>query len=452
LIPNLGAIDILISAFYVLLIYLISLYIRKKLAKPFKSYILPFVTYRLLFALAFVLIHVYYFKGGDTFVYFDLGKFFADQLRYQPSQLFDIYSANFESLRNLKIEDDYFSLFFLRSTDTRFMGKMMGIFNLLTGNHFLASTIVFSVCCSIGLWQIFTTVSSMYPKMRKFFAIGILYYPTIAIWSSGILKDPLAMLSIGLMFRATYLLCKRKRIIYSVFVIAISIFICQYVKPYILYLFIPSMFLWAHGLIAKQIKKTFIKVLISPLIVLSFILGVYFFTNQISDEAGKYSIENIEKVAKGFHSWHQHLADTRDQSGYTLGEVKFTPMGILQKAPEALFVTYFRPFPIIDTKNASTLFEGIQSFTLLMISLFVFFRLGPKRLVQYTLTNPHVRAFMVFALLFGFVVGFTSYNFGALSRYKIPALPFYTTSLCILYAEFLIKKQSRKRAPKPAFG
>lgn len=127
-------------------------------------------------------------------------------------------------------------------------------------------------------------------------------------------------------------------------------------------------------------------------------------------------------------------------------------MGILQKAPEALFVTYFRPFPIIDTKNASTLFEGIQSFTLLMISLFVFFRLGPKRLVQYTLTNPHVRAFMVFALLFGFVVGFTSYNFGALSRYKIPALPFYTTSLCILYAEFLIKKQSRKRAPKPAFG
>jgi hypothetical protein len=35
-------------------------------------------------------------------------------------------------------------------------------------------------------------------------------------------------------------------------------------------------------------------------------------------------------------------------------------------------------------------------------------------------------------LLFAFAVGFTSYNFGALVRYKIPMMPFYYIALFIL--------------------
>jgi hypothetical protein len=39
---------------------------------------------------------------------------------------------------------------------------------------------------------------------------------------------------------------------------------------------------------------------------------------------------------------------------------------------------------------------------------------------------------VVFALFFGFAVGFSSYNFGALSRYKIPAVPFFIAALFII--------------------
>ena len=46
-----------------------------------------------------------------------------------------------------------------------------------------------------------------------------------------------------------------------------------------------------------------------------------------------------------------------------------------------------------------------------------------------------------FSLLYGFVAGFTSYNFGALDRYKIPALPMYMITLVLVnyYREKNIK-------------
>jgi hypothetical protein len=42
---------------------------------------------------------------------------------------------------------------------------------------------------------------------------------------------------------------------------------------------------------------------------------------------------------------------------------------------------------------------------------------------------------IVFAIIFAFSVGFTSYNFGSLSRYRIPLLPFYVGAILILRAE-----------------
>jgi hypothetical protein len=38
---------------------------------------------------------------------------------------------------------------------------------------------------------------------------------------------------------------------------------------------------------------------------------------------------------------------------------------------------------------------------------------------------------MGFSLFYAFVVGFTSYNFGALDRYKIPCLSTYIISLLL---------------------
>ena len=41
------------------------------------------------------------------------------------------------------------------------------------------------------------------------------------------------------------------------------------------------------------------------------------------------------------------------------------------------------------------------------------------------ISKPILQMSFIFILLFGFVVGFTSFNFGALARYKIPSMPIF---------------------------
>jgi len=50
--------------------------------------------------------------------------------------------------------------------------------------------------------------------------------------------------------------------------------------------------------------------------------------------------------------------------------------------------------------------------------------------------NPFLLFSIVFALFFGFFVGLTNANFGALVRLRIPATVFYALSLMMLYSDY----------------
>lgn len=314
------------------------------------------------------------------------------------------------------------------------MSQITTFFYFFGFRQYLASTLLISFLSAFGIWSLFTTICKVYPRGTKAFAIGILFYPSIGIWGSGILKDTITIAALGWMFSSIYFLSTQKKYLRSIFTILIMSYFCIKLKPYILYTFLPAMLLWMHSNISNRIKSTLLKYSIAPIILIAFAFGGFFFMQTVSENAGKYSLENMQGVAEGFHNWHTYLAETQNQSGYTLGEVSFTPLGVLLKSPEAFFVTYFRPTPF-EIRNFATAFESLQSTLLLLITLFVIFKTGIFKTLKIIVSNGHVRAFLLFAIIMGVAVGITSYNFGALSRYKIPCLPFYTAALVIIYYE-----------------
>jgi hypothetical protein len=76
--------------------------------------------------------------------------------------------------------------------------------------------------------------------------------------------------------------------------------------------------------------------------------------------------------------------------------------------------------------------------TVLRCGFSIFFILATDSLMLFSLS---------FSLLYGFVAGFTSYNFGALDRYKIPALPFFMITLILVnyHKDQDILKVTRKK-------
>ncbi len=424
--------DLFISVILIALILLVSSIFKPKNRVAHTVYYQRFILFKILTAILFVLIHSYYYKGGDTFLYFSGASFFFDQFVNNPLSYFKLMFSAQNEIANVSYTTTL-AYALTTSKDVFFLSKIVSIFNILCLNGYLASSILFTVTTAIGIWKLYTTMCKIYPSLYKFFALGILFYPSLGIWGSGILKDPLTFAAVGIIFSATYNLIHRKKILLSVTAILLSVSICYALKPYILYTFIPIMLLWVQGSIVGKSKSQVAKYLLTIILLPTFIGGGVIALQQISAGAGKYSLENVQSVAEGFQDWHSYLAETRDQSGYSLGEVEFTPTGILSKSPQAFFVAYFRPFIIGDVRNVATLFEAIQALILLVVSIYVLLKVGIFRSIKIMVSDPDVRPFILFAIIFGVTVGLTSYNFGALSRYKIPGVPFYVASIAIIY-------------------
>jgi hypothetical protein len=166
-------------------------------------------------------------------------------------------------------------------------------------------------------------------------------------------------------------------------------------------------------------------------------------------EFSRYSLQNVMETAETFQSWHGYLAENANASGYTLGEFDGSLGSMITKIPAAVNVTLFRPY-LWEVNNIVMLAAALESLLLLGFTLYILIRNGVGRTITSILTNPTVFFCLFFAIAFAFAVGFTTYNFGALVRYKIPCIPFFLAGLMILNLETTEKRiaASRERATR----
>ena len=85
--------------------------------------------------------------------------------------------------------------------------------------------------------------------------------------------------------------------------------------------------------------------------------------------------------------------------------------------------------------------------------IFLFFlntirRTGPLGFLRTIASKPELVMCFTYAIIFGFAVGFTAYNFGALVRFKIPGMPFLLVGLLIV--NYLQTEQNKARAARHA--
>jgi hypothetical protein len=134
----------------------------------------------------------------------------------------------------------------------------------------------------------------------------------------------------------------------------------------------------------------------------------------------------LESKAQGFQSWHGSLGG----SSYDLGISDYSTASLIRAIPLGINVALFRPY-IWETHSFFQLISAFQSLFFLYYTLKTIFKSGMT--IFGTLANDPLMLFTLpFSLLYGFVAGFTSYNFGALDRYKIPALPFFMITLILV--------------------
>jgi len=428
--------DFFLMILYLLLIYIIFFLIKGNNIKehPEYKYLLPALSIKIFGAITFSLVYIFYYGGGDTINYFTSGEILSNYLFKDPNQYFKLLfsSTNFSNdLAHIRHE-----IFYAKSAEEWFMVKIISVINIFSFNRYIISSLLMSLISLWGAWRLFQSFLLFNPKHIKIMFYAVFFTPSVIFWGSGILKDTISLSFISLFFYYSIKLFFIYQIrIKSIIILIISALVVFTMKAYILLSFLPVVLLGWIAYNRSTISNQLFRNLIMPIILVAIIYAGFILLPEIADQSEKYKIENLESRMVGFHMWHTLVGG----SSYDLHVTDYSFWGIIKKIPASLNVTFYRPY-LTEIRNASMAIGGFESTIYLIFSLFLLFQYRLK-IISKIYKNPLLLMAFLYSILLGFAVGFTSYNFGALARYKIPVMPFFVYILLSLYSEYKADKR-----------
>jgi hypothetical protein len=380
------------------------------------------------------LVYIYYYAGGDTTLYYFSTSQFVQILYEKPLLFFELFLTNSDEAKIILAKSQY-SVFFSNSDEEWFMMKLSSVFCVLGFNSYLGMTFFFSFTSFFGSLKLFEIFNKILPDKEKWIFRIVFLLPSVLIWGSGILKDTFTLVSFSFFCFYLYQFIIERKLKLSKFLFFLFFaFVLFKLKAYILFCLIPWIMVCIFLDTISRSSNPVAKFLIIPYLLIILFLMSFFGTSNLLESSSDYKTDQIMKKVEGFKTWHTHLGG----SAYDLGVTEFTPIGLLSKAHLAINVTLFRPY-IWESKTVLILFTAIESFSLLVYSIFVliYTRLN---FFKFIYTSPYLFGGFVFCLIFAFTIGVTSYNFGALSRFKIPLLSVYSF---ILYYGYISYKKTK---------
>lgn len=216
--------------------------------------------------------------------------------------------------------------------------------------------------------------------------------------------------------------------------------------------FLPAILLWGVGLLSYKIKNARLIVvaryfLYSVAIVALIVVGGRMQTQLF----GEYNVESVAFKSMATREYLYRISSEQDGSGYSLGDMDPTLLGMLERAPAAVNVTLFRPYPW-EARKPIVMLSALEALFFLGFTIVVIFRNNPLRVLKRVMADETLQFCLIFTFIFAFAVGISTSNFGSLSRYKIPCMPFYTAFLFIIFnppkEELIQKIKTQKVKPR----
>lgn len=423
--------DLIVTPLLLIIVYFCAYLVRSRVPdSESRAYFLPALTVRIGGALLAGFIYQFYYEGGDTLAYHTHGsRHIWEAFMTNPIYGFDLLFSN--GVHHPETFNWSAQIWYFRDQPSFFAIRVAAVFDLLTFSSYCGTAVLFAVVSFIGAWLMYRTFYRMYPKFHRWLAVSCLFVPTVFFWGSGIFKDTITLAALGIATYCIYQVAMEGKIrLGYLLAIAICFWVIYSIKIYILLCFLPAALLWIGVRYIARVRQVVARVLLLPLGLACIAAFGYFAVRQVAEDDPRYNLDRIAETARvtaydiGF--WTGKDAG----SGYSLGELDGTLQGMLRLAPQAINVSLYRPY-LWEVNNPLMLLAALESLALLIVTLYVVVRARVRALRYFF--QPDVVFCMTFALIFAFAVGVSTYNFGTLSRYKIPLIPFFLVGIGLIY-------------------
>ena len=144
-----------------------------------------------------------------------------------------------------------------------------------------------------------------------------------------------------------------------------------------------------------------------------------------------FSGETAQKYLKEAEVTQEDFKTNKIYTGakYDLGDVSYTPTGLLRAMPLSIFTGIYRPFPW-EALSPGLILNGIECIFLFYFTI-VFLTKGRRKRIARIRDSDILTFALYFVIIFAFMTGFTSVIFGILVRLRAPLLPFFLLLLTI---------------------
>ncbi len=438
-------------------------------------------------------IYTYYYKdreNADIYKYFDDSRPIFDALFTKPLDYLKMVSGIGIDASLDKYFDQMSNWYRLYNqnlyNDNQTIIRFNAIVRLFSMGYYQVHSVFMGFLSLSGLVAIFKTFAPYFKNKRSALFFCVFLLPSVLFWGSGVLKEGLVLLGLGLLIYATDRILKKERLLFYLPLFAGSFALLLVVKMYVLMSILPGLtavFMVAFSSFKKPLLMHTIALLLfftglscakyiqptlDPLEMLAnkqhnfIMLGeermIVFRahtsylvkpkqmaciiptadSNLIHLQTGcRIRLYNLKRQTEGsvftnpsdtlLYKVNLHTIPPR--SFFKLSPLQATPLSFLSLIPEALANTLFRPYPW-ESLSAISLLAIVEN--LLILSLFVlavfFFKKPSTDLAWLGL------CFSCSLILF-LLIGWTTPVTGAIVRYKVPALPLLCIGLLFLIDE-----------------
>ncbi|MEQ9424537.1 MAG: hypothetical protein RJQ09_08980 [Cyclobacteriaceae bacterium] len=365
-------------------------------------------------AIGLGLIYSSYYEGGDTWNFYKAGLRFNDR-----NETLAEYFGELSEPINYSTTHDPGNAFFARLTSI--------VVKLSLGNYWITAAF-FATVSFITLWTLMMRLIKSgidkWPILIAFFG-----FPSVVLWSSGLLKDTLMLICLASVAIAIIPLFSSKQKFNTIELAAglLGLFIILKVKYYL--------FAVCAGLLicicTFEIFKSWLQrlsVLIRSFLGFGFVALLIIALSQMHYNL---KLERVLSVIVENYEAYNHLDQGKKVDFDTLEP---TIASFIWHSPKALFTGIFRPL-IWEGWNVVSIWVSIEN--TILLAFFIYSLRGWR---SYSINSATIGA-LAYSMILATLFALSTPNLGTLSRYKVSFLPIFI--FVIMYAIYNSRKTGR---------
>ena len=436
-------IDIM-ATFFGFCVLTILAYIRSRNNKGqdyYKFYMRAFL-FKLLFTYANAAFYIIFYKGGGDSIAFWDGSVKLNNLFFEkPFAYFDEMWNNYPK-EHLRVHFNSITGYpdgrVYEESASFFVSKIASVFGFFTFKGYILMSLIFAYITSNASWRLYELVVEHKLHSNWHAALAILFIPSLSFWCGGISKDTImwGCICYFIVHLNQVISPEKKSTLKNWFVLLICMYFFFRVRSFMLMTVVgPLVFAYSASVGRNKGRKSTNARFVRFLAFTSVAVGILgFFQSSIGNEF----LAEAQIIYEDMTT-NKSYGDKR----YTLGDVSYTPLGMMAAFPMSVVAGFYRPF-IWEALSLTLILNGIESLILLYYT-YRFFT-GPKiaKRIQRIRSNELLIYGFAFAVILAFFAGFTSILFGVLIRFKAPVLPFLVLVLTAHYRPEREEKEAKE--------